>query len=64
MSAAADTRARRELFQRAVREGVSMDEATRRNAAERWAKATDRLGIKAASATEAEGERQLAWWQQ
>lgn len=44
--AAADvlrTRQHRELFQRAVRENVTLDEARRRVAAERWAVADRRL---------------------
>lgn len=42
------TRQHRELFQRAVRENVSLDEARRRAAAERWAAADQRLSARKA----------------
>jgi DNA-binding helix-hairpin-helix protein with protein kinase domain len=69
------TAERRALFQRAVRENVTMDEARRRIAAERWAAADARLAHRkqpCAIDRASVGQRhhdigdeggQLAWWQ-
>lgn len=56
-------RARRELFQRALRDNVTLAEAQRRAAAERWAVTDASLAKRRAGAVEDEG-RPLAWWQQ
>ena len=64
------TRQHRELFQRAVRENVTLDEARRRAAAERWAIADRRLASRrqACAITTPDDDDQdegqpLAWWQ-
>lgn len=64
------TRQHRELFQRAVRENVTLDEARRRAAAERWAVADRRLAqrkLPCAIVTDADDDQDegqpLAWWQ-
>lgn len=56
------TAERRALFQRAVRENVTMDEARRRTAAERWAAADARLARRKAGDEQDEGQ-QLKWFQ-
>lgn len=63
------SRNHRELFQRAVRENVTLDEARRRAAAERWAIADRRLAQRklpcaiAAVADDQDEGKPLEWWQ-
>lgn len=64
------TRQHRELFQRAIRENVTLDEARRLAAAERWAVADRRLAqrkLPCAIVTVADDDQDegqpLAWWQ-
>lgn len=64
MTARADAlRAARLLFQRAIAGGVTLQEARRRDAAERWGAADRRLAARRTPSSAVEPV-QLAWWQQ
>jgi hypothetical protein len=59
-----DLRRRRALFERAMREGITVVEAERRDAVERWAAMDARLGIKMrppASPTHDQEARREPW---
>lgn len=58
---AEQVRAARELFQRALAAGVTLEECRRREAAERWSAADARLATKRADGVAA--ARPLQWWQ-
>lgn len=70
MSAAADRevarlRACRLAFERALRDGVTVEEGRRRNAREAWAATDARLKRLRCGTVDTEdgGEQPLAWWQ-
>ena len=64
---AQELRAARTLFERAARDGVSMEEARRRIHEERWQAADSLCGTRAPAFSPApmadDGDDGLAWWQ-
>ena len=56
-------REHRELFQRAVRENVTMDEARRRTSAERWARTDAHLSSRKLGDCESAERQPTFWWQ-
>ena len=61
VSRAQQLRDARELFQRAIAQGVTPTEARKKDAEARWRDADRRLAARQ-HAVSIDGERQLAWW--